>query len=69
MRRCEWCGNVGGVVFVHGHTQCVRCKTNIAPCCGGESAIDCAEEEDVVVGRRVCGVGDRPVGRSGVEPE
>ena len=60
--QCDWCGYLGDAVNVHGHLQCVRCKTNIAPCCDGASAIDCAEEEDVIIGRSVCGVVAKPVG-------
>ena len=31
------CGQKSDTVFVHGHTQCVCCNTNIEPCCeGGE---------------------------------
>ena len=69
MLRCDWCGYVGEGVFVHGHTQCARCRTNIDPCCSGQSAIECAEVENVVVGRRVCGVVGGAVGRSGLEPQ
>ena len=34
---CPYCGQSCRTVFVHGHTQCVCCNTNIEPCCeGGE---------------------------------
>ena len=26
------------IVFIHGHGQCSFCKTNIDPCCRGETA-------------------------------
>tara|TARA_B100000686_G_scaffold315451_1_gene362397 strand:- start:194 stop:370 length:177 start_codon:yes stop_codon:yes gene_type:complete len=33
---CPYCGNSSQTVFVHGHEQCVFCKTNVEPCCQGE---------------------------------
>ena len=33
---CAYCGQSSQTVFVHGHEQCVFCKTNIEPCCQGE---------------------------------
>ncbi len=36
--RCPFCGGGLSVVQVHGHGQCGRCGTNLAPCCGGASA-------------------------------
>lgn len=30
---CPYCGQSNQTVFVHGHEQCVVCKTNIEPCC------------------------------------
>ena len=38
--RCPSCGSGRGVVFVHGHGQCVACRTNTEPCCAGASAAD-----------------------------
>jgi hypothetical protein len=39
---CPFCGQVTPMDYVHGHAQCVYCKTNIAPCCDGAT---CAEED------------------------
>ena len=33
---CPYCGQSSQTVFVHGHEQCVVCKTNIEPCCSGQ---------------------------------
>ena len=33
---CPYCGQSSQTVFVHGHEQCVFCKTNVEPCCQGE---------------------------------
>ncbi len=32
---CLYCGQSSQTVFVHGHEQCVVCKTNVEPCCSG----------------------------------
>ena len=33
---CPYCGQSYQTVFVHGHEQCVVCKTNVEPCCQGQ---------------------------------
>ena len=33
---CPYCGQTSQTVFVHGHEQCVVCKTNVEPCCSGQ---------------------------------
>ena len=33
---CPYCGQSSQTVYVHGHEQCVFCKTNTEPCCQGE---------------------------------
>ena len=33
---CSYCGQSSQTVFVHGHEQCVDCKTNVEPCCLGQ---------------------------------
>jgi hypothetical protein len=33
---CSYCGQSSQTVFVHGHEQCVVCKTNVEPCCLGQ---------------------------------
>ena len=33
---CSYCGQSSQTEFVHGHEQCVVCKTNVEPCCQGE---------------------------------
>jgi len=35
-RICPYCGQSSKTVFVHGHEQCVVCKTNVEPCCQGQ---------------------------------
>ena len=35
-RVCPYCGQSFQTVFVHGHEQCVVCKTNVEPCCSGQ---------------------------------
>ena len=32
---CPYCGQSSQTVFVHGHEQCLFCKTNVEPCCQG----------------------------------
>lgn len=34
---CPYCGQLTKVVWVHGHGQCMVCKTNFEECCRGES--------------------------------
>lgn len=34
--------------YVHGHAQCIHCKTNIAPCCDGAQVCDGAAEASAV---------------------
>ncbi len=33
---CLFCGYSAQTIFVHGHEQCVVCKTNVVPCCQGD---------------------------------
>ena len=35
---CPACNRATEIVFIHGHGQCSFCKTNIDPCCSGETA-------------------------------
>ncbi|MFM8642449.1 MAG: hypothetical protein ACKOV8_10090 [Phycisphaerales bacterium] len=35
--RCPFCGHPLRVVQVHGHGQCATCRTNVQPCCDGDS--------------------------------
>ena len=35
---CRWCHEDAGVVWLHGHAQCLHCRTNIDPCCSGDFA-------------------------------
>lgn len=37
---CPYCGQLTKVVWVHGHGQCMFCKTNFDECCRGESMDD-----------------------------
>ncbi|MFZ1635643.1 MAG: hypothetical protein WAT43_17280 [Chitinophagales bacterium] len=34
---CPYCGQPTKVVWVHGHGQCMICKTNFDECCRGET--------------------------------
>ena len=34
--RCDYCGAVASVVWVHGHGQCTHCGINVEECCRGE---------------------------------
>ena len=36
---CPYCGQSSQTVFVHGHEQCVVCKTNVEPCCSGQELV------------------------------
>ncbi len=42
---CPWCGRPTPPDYAHGHLQCLHCKTNIAPCCDGETACEAAEPD------------------------
>jgi len=33
---CEWCGERGTRIEVHGHYQCSKCGKNVDECCQGE---------------------------------
>ena len=37
---CPYCGQSSQTVFVHGHEQCVVCKTNVEPCCSGQELVN-----------------------------
>jgi hypothetical protein len=41
---CPYCGQSSQIVFVHGHEQCVVCKTNVEPCCQGH-VLKCGGDE------------------------
>ena len=34
---CPYCGQLTKIIWVHGHGQCMFCKTNFDECCRGES--------------------------------
>lgn len=34
---CPYCGQLTKIVWVHGHGQCMICKTNFDECCRGEN--------------------------------
>ncbi len=36
---CPWCQRPTQAIWVHGHGQCMHCRTNIDPCCGGDEII------------------------------
>jgi len=37
---CDWCGFFGEPLQVHGSYLCQRCRTNINPCCSGETVCE-----------------------------
>ena len=37
---CPFCCQSSQTVFVHGHEQCVVCKTNVEPCCSGQELVN-----------------------------
>lgn len=37
--QCPYCNCNAPFVYVHGHYQCVACKQNVMPCCGGEQEV------------------------------
>ena len=37
---CPYCGPSSQTVIVHGHEQCVVCKTNVEPCCSGQELVN-----------------------------
>ena len=37
---CPSCGRSSQTVFVHGHEQCLVCKTNVEPCCSGQELVN-----------------------------
>ena len=41
---CPYCGQSSQTIFVHGHEQCVVCKTNVEPCCQGQVLKSCGDE-------------------------
>ena len=45
---CPYCRSTLPPVWVHGHAQCVACKINIDPCCGGASGCELVVGADVV---------------------
>ena len=48
---CPFCGQSSQTVFVHGHEQCVVCKTNVEPCCSGQG-LEVGEISSLYVGRK-----------------
>ena len=42
---CEWCGFFGEPLEVHGSYLCQICRTNINPCCSGETVHEQTSEE------------------------
>lgn len=35
-RRCQLCGQIAELIWVHGHGQCAACGFNAEECCRGE---------------------------------
>lgn len=35
-RRCQYCGQIAELIWVHGHGQCAACGINAEECCRGE---------------------------------
>ena len=56
---CSACHKATEIVWVHGHGQCSFCKTNIDPCCSGETAEwegGSPLNESVEIGREATGL-------------
>ena len=37
LNRCDFCGHLSPMVFVHGHYQCTQCYQVCITCCEGSS--------------------------------
>ena len=37
IQRCPRCQNELNTIVVHGHEQCIICKSNIFECCSGDT--------------------------------
>ena len=37
LNRCDFCGHLSPMVFVHGHYQCTQCHQVCITCCEGSS--------------------------------
>ena len=48
-QRCPRCQSPMHTVVVHGHEQCVTCKSNIFECCSGDT---CQTDHNLSVGYR-----------------
>ena len=46
-QRCPRCQSPLNTVVVHGHEQCVICKSNIFECCSGDT---CDTDHNLAVG-------------------
>ena len=46
-QRCPRCQSLLNTVVVHGHEQCVVCKSNIFECCSGDT---CETDHNLAVG-------------------
>ena len=46
-QRCPRCQSPLNTVVVHGHEQCVTCKSNIFECCSGDT---CETDHNLSVG-------------------
>ena len=47
MQRCPRCQAPLNTVVVHGHEQCITCKSNIFECCSGDT---CETDQSLAVG-------------------
>ena len=47
LQRCPRCQSPLNTVVVHGHEQCVICKSNIFECCSGDT---CETDNNLAVG-------------------
>ena len=51
---CPYCGQLTQVVWVHGHGQCMVCKTIIDECCRGEQDASSGNDKDSKENNDIC---------------
>jgi len=47
LQRCPRCQSQLNTVVVHGHEQCINCKSNIFECCSGDT---CETDNNLAIG-------------------
>lgn len=51
---CPYCGQLTQVIWVHGHGQCMVCKTIIDECCRGEQDASSGNDKDSKENNDIC---------------